>query len=234
MKPIATHQLFRQAIVLFFVLISFCSRAAEKAELIINISDCRGAGNYSYLSKLKILRNENEYKTIEPQHEKKQVLNDLEFGTYKLVYNSLYGKEVSLTVEITENKTYSIDLCTSYIDYSKETYIPIIDQLQVNERYTIVMSSQGCFHSTDDTLTIKRNKEDYTITWGAKTKKLSSADIELIRHFEIELNYMSDIGCTTTDRYTIKYKGRTVKQIDDGSCRWSGFYYLTNQLFDTK
>lgn len=164
---------------------------------------------------------------------KKLDLKDLELGTYILVYESLFKKEEHLRIEITESKRYEAKLCTDFIDYSKETYKPIIERLQENEFYTILLSSQGCFHTTQETVTIKRYRDVYEITWGTKTKELSVTDIETLKCFELELNYMVDGGCTTTDTYIIQYAGTTI-QIHDGSCNWNGGYYLKKQLFDGK
>lgn len=214
----------------FIVFVSFTAQATVKAELTINISDCRNAKEFAYLSELRILKNGKVFKILKPQHENKQVLKGLDFGTYVLVYKSLFNKEENLKVKITESKKYSARLCLNYIDYSKETSKPIIDQLQETDFYTIVISSQGCFHSTKDTLMIKRSKDAYTINWGAKYKTLSPTEIVKIRNFEIELNYMTEAGCTTTDSYIISYNGKS-KLINDGSCNWHGDYYLKKQLF---
>jgi hypothetical protein len=226
----AINRTLKKILLVFAVFLSFQAKAEEKANLVINIADCRG-GSYNYLSEITILRNGQAFKKIEPQHEKKQVLNDLELGTYTLVYTSLFNKEVNLIVEITSNNEYSIDICTNYIDYSKETYVPVIDRLQENESYSILLSSQGCFHFTHDTIIIKREKQIYTLSWGDKSKQLTVADMDVIRHFEIELNHMTDNGCTTTDTYVVKYEGVQIQKIHDGSCMWNGDYYLKKQLF---
>lgn len=217
-------------IVLFFV-ISITENQA--AELTINIYDCREPSKFEFLSSLKILKNGKKFKTIKPEQGKQTVLKGLDIGSYTLEYKSIFDKIVNLKVEIVENKKYTTNLCVNFLDYNKEKYIPIIDKLQENEFYNVITRSRGCFHSSKDTLTIKRNKNIYTLTYGTKSKKLSSKDIDEIRHFELELNYMIDKGfCTTTDTYVVNYNGIT-KQVDDGSCDWHGFDYLTKQLFGT-
>jgi len=230
MKRRSIYSSVRLTMIFFFVSASFFTQAQEKAELTINIDDCREVNKFVYLSEIRVVKNGNEFDTLEPTYSQKQVLKDLEFGIYTLIYMSLFDKEEMVIVEITENKKYTATLCTNYIDYSKETYIPIIDQLKKRDSYSIVISSRGCFHSTQDTMTIKRNEAIYTISWGTQSKTLSLADIESIRHFEMELNYMSRIGCTSTDTYLIKYN-ETIKQINDGSCQWNGNDYLQKQLF---
>ena len=204
--------------------------AQTKAELTITIKDCRNIESFPYLSELIIKKNGKDYKIIKPQHSNKQVLKDLELGTYTLIYKSLFKKEVTIDVNIAELKNYSSTICTAYLDYSKELYKPIIDSLIHGEKYSIFISSQGCFHSTEDTITIKRTNETYSINWDNKTKKLTTKDIEAIRHFEMELNYMNDGDCTTTDTYNVLFR-KTNRQIEDGSCRWNGDNYLMRQIF---
>jgi hypothetical protein len=233
MRQKLTYDPIKMTLIFLFVLISFCVHASKKAELTINISDCRDPKDFTYLSEVKVLKNEKEYKTLKPQHESKQVLKDLELGTYTLVYKSLFDKEESLRVEISEYKKYSTTLCTNFIDYSKERYKPIIDQIQENEFYTVIMLSEGCFHSSEDTVIIKRDKNIYTISWAEKSKVLTKADVEAIRHFEMELVNMGGGGCTTSETYTITYNGTTTTNFDR-SCRWWGISYLKKQLFGDK
>ena len=182
------------------------------------------------MNELFVIKDNKRIKSLKPEHNYIQTLTNLDTGTYFLEYKSLFGKTEKLKVIITQFKKYSVDLCIDYINYSKETYKPIIDQLQEKENYKILMSSQGCFHSTADTLTIYRENNIYSATWTNKKKTLTQSDIEAVRHFEIELNYMTDGGCTTTDTYNLIYKNKT-KTIDDGSCSWNGDSYLKTKLF---
>jgi len=216
--------------ILFVALTGFYAKANDKAVLSLKIIDCRDEEKFSYLSELKVLKDGKQFKTLKPEHEKQIILKNLEFGEYTLHYTSMFGKEVNQKIAIAENKTYSVNLCVNFIDYSKETSKPIIDQLKENEEYTIIVISQGCFHHTLDSIIIKRINNVCKITWGEKTKILSATDIESIRHFEFELAYMNEDGCTTTDMYYIIYNSKT-KKTRDGSCDWRGAYYLRKQLF---
>ena len=230
MKHTSINLSIRLTMIFFLVFAPFLTHAQEKAELAIHITDCRDSVKFNFLPEIRVVKNGIEFDTIVPRFTHDQVLKDLEFGVYTLIYRSLFSKEERVIVEITENKKYTATICTNYLDYSKETYIPIIDQLKEKDAYSIIIQSRGCFHSTEETITIKRMEANYTITWGTQTKTLSSDDIESIRHFEMELNYMSSFGCTSTDTYLIKYN-ETIKQINDGSCQWNGNDYLQKQLF---
>lgn len=205
-------------------------RINSKPELIIKIKDCRDTKNLAFLSELKIEKNGTDFITLNPRFEKRQILKNLELGTYRLIYNTIFNKEEAFTINITENKIYNFTICINYIDYSKETYKPIIDRLMENESYIIHFSSQGCFHSTKSKLTIQKTNDIYTITWDDQLKELSQDDIEALRQFEFELNYMTYGDCTTIDTYIIEYKGEK-KQFDDGGCRWNGYLNLKWKIF---
>ena len=224
------YNLIKQVILLFVTLTCFCAKASDKATLSLKIIDCRDEEKFSYLAELKVLKDGKHFKTLKPEHEKQIILKNLEFGEYILLYKSMFGKEVNQKIVITENKTYSLNLCINFIDYSKESYKAIIDQLKEKEEYTIIVISQGCFHHTLDSIIIKRANNVCKITWGEKTKILTAVDLESIRHFEFELAYMNEDGCTTTDMYYIIYNNKTKKN-RDGSCDWRGAYYLKKQLF---
>jgi hypothetical protein len=216
---------------IFCVCLIFIIQTAGAAQLVIKISSNRDPQEYVYLPELKILKDGKEFRTLHPQSEHKQVLKDLHLGTYTFVYKTIFDKEEQVRIDITEQKKYSVDLYIDYFDYSKETYTPIIDRLKENDSCTIFISSQGCFHFSKDTLVIRRNKDLYTMNWSGKFKILSVADVEKIRHFEMELKHMMDDGCTTTDTYLITYHGEPALFISDGSCNWNGRYYLKKDLF---
>lgn len=231
LKQLIRNKRLRSFAMLLCILLSSCTSEIELAELTIKIRDCRESNYFTYLEVVKILKDNREFKIIKPEVENEYVLENLKYGTYTIIYKSIFEKVETLKVELNENKKYSINLCTNYLDYSKETYKAIIDQLQINESYSIIMESNGCFHSNDDTLTINRNKKDYSIVWRTKTKILSKSNIDALRHFEIELNYMNIGGCTTTDEYIINYNG-IKKHILDGTCQWRGYDYLKKQIFN--
>lgn len=201
-----------------------------KAELTITISDCRDAQAFAYLPELIVLKNGIEFKTLKPEHETKQMLTNLELGTYTLKYSTLFKKKAEIIVKIDEPKRYAVTVCVDFMDYSKETYKPVIDRLAVGETLSLIISSQGCFHSTNDTVRVTRTRDFYVMKWDEKTKKLTASDIDAFRHFELELNYMNHGFCTTRDSYTISHNGKAAT-IVDGSCEWSGDLYLRRKIF---
>lgn len=225
-------------IIPLFALIIFISasllftsaKIKKSASLEIKIMDCRSQ-RLQYLSNLTIIKGDKVVKELEPKHENKQLITDLETGIYHLAYTSIFNKPETLKVDIAAYKKYSVDLCVNYITFPIGPFQPVIDRLQENESYSIVVSSQGCFHFTNDTLTISKNKNVFTAKMGLKTKTLSQENIKAIRQFEFELDNIGGInGCTTVDSYTILYK-KEKKQVEDGGCIWNGDYYLKQNLF---
>ncbi|MDP5170497.1 MAG: hypothetical protein NWR72_09635 [Bacteroidia bacterium] len=204
----------------------FCN---AQSTLQVDIKDCRQESSFEYLSEFKVFRNDSLIKTIEPKHESNQTLKDLEYGKYRIEYKTMFSKTESVNIELTEKKKYTIDLCLNYLDHESDLYQPFIDRLENGESYSIQVSSQGCFHSSNETITIKRKSDKFYLTFQGKDRLLDNKEIRAIRYFEIELNYMESYGCTTTDTYVLKYKSKEVK-ISDGSCDWNGDYYLKKEL----
>ncbi|MBS1653162.1 MAG: hypothetical protein JSU07_14240 [Bacteroidetes bacterium] len=195
------------------------------------MKDCRDTSQHIYLSELVVFKNNNLFKTINPQLKNTQFLSELDTGTYIFQYKTIFDTEEKTKLNISENKKYTLLLCVNYIDYSKNAFTTYIDQLKENESYSISIASDGCFHSTKDLIKIKREKNNYYINWGEKLKILTKENVLAIKYFEIELNHLLKGFCTTQDTYTISYK-ETKKIICDGSCNWKGAYYLHKQLFE--
>lgn len=195
----------------------------------VNIKDCRDNGSFHYLDEFKLYKNGTLIKTVEPKHERKHLIKNLSFGTYKIEYMSMFQKLECIDIEITKNKRYVVDLCINYMDYNSDSYKPFIDRLNESDSYVIQVSSQGCFHNSQEKYLIKRMDDNFYLTFNKKEKLLNKREIDAIRHFEIELNYMNSFGCTTTDTYLIKYKNEKVI-ISDGSCSWNGIYHLKQEL----
>lgn len=240
-KQSLTRLIVIASVILFLV----SATNKNKATLKINIIDCRN--NYAgYIEKIKLIKNNENIREVEPRFDRDKTIIEIDTGVYFLEYKSIFNKIERIKIVASECKKYSVDLCINYIDHSKEVYKPIIDQLQNNESYKIIMTSHGCFHSNSDTLTISKKDNSYQITYKKaipeefkninpgllKTQTVNNKDLEAIRHFETELNYMTDGGCTTTDRYTINYKSES--KFIDGNCSWNGGHYLKQQLFKEK
>jgi hypothetical protein len=204
-----------------------------QSTLNLYFKDCRQDKVTDFITKFNLFKNDSLIKTFIPKDGSQQIIEGLQYGSYKIEYESVFRKTESINIELKENRKYYVDLCYDYINYDLETYIPFIDQLKDKESYSIQISSQGCFNFSNDLLIIKRTTNNYFISYEGGERLLSKEDIDIIRHFEIELNYMSLSGCTTVDDYILVYNNKEVK-ISDGSCRWFGGGNLKLNLHLTK
>lgn len=141
----------------------------------------------------------------------------------------MFSQIVKIPFKVEEYKKYEVDLCTNIIDYSKEPFKPRINQLKSNESFKIIFSSQGCFHSDERELIISRKRKKYFLEYEGKSKRLSKKELKLVEHFEIELLFIKEDYCTTSDIYNIQFKGKNDFYLD-GSCKWNGLYYLMKNL----
>jgi hypothetical protein len=201
-----------------------------QSTLLVKVKDCRGESSFVNLSEFKLFRNGSLVKKVKPTRlESEKTIKGLKYGKYRIEYETIFGKTESANIELTEKKKYSLDLCLDYFDYESDSYQPFIDRLKNGESYSIHVSSEGCFHFSDETMFIKKESDKLVLTFQENNIQLDSNSIRAIRHFEKELNFMKSFSCTTTDTYVLKYNGLKV-EIADGSCAWHGAYYLKKKL----
>lgn len=240
------HSMKHRYSVIFLIIIVLSCTAVLKsatgqnmASLRIEITNTRatdfGIPSFLYDS-IIVLKNNMPFRTLDGTNAI-HTLSPLDTGLYTIHYRSIYKKEESKTIYISTFKSYNTSICADSLDYKKETYIPIIDQLQDKERYTITMQTSGCFNFESDTLTIHKRKGKYYAKWqsdgptfSSNSSYLTSKQIETIRKFELELNYMNNtyLG-TTKDTYTISFREKTHSFVD-GSWSWFGFLHLRGKL----
>ncbi|HSY61378.1 MAG TPA: hypothetical protein VK796_05850 [Cytophaga sp.] len=142
---------------------------------------------------------------------------------------TLFGMIENVFVNVSGDKKYTVELCVDYFNYAAEPYVPIMSRLQSGETYIIEMSSQGCFHHTAGTIVIANRSGELYLLFGSVERKLSDMDIETIKHFEMELNHMESLGCTTEVTYDLIYNNKKTR-ITDGSCSWNGSNYSKQNL----
>lgn len=196
----------------------------------VKIMDCRDPDSYTYLAELDVFRDGKKFRSLTPKDNEFVYLDSVEAGVYVFRYKNMFDViRADTLIALTRGK-HSLTICLDSLDYSKEDYVPVIDRLRAGESYTVLFESQGCFHSTEDTLTVSRSGESFSATHRGQTKLLDAGGLAIIRHFELELNHKPPGGCTTADQYTITYNKKVVRKTEDGSCEWRGFSYLLNDL----
>lgn len=234
---------YRYSIIFLIIIVLSCtavlksSTGLNKASLRIEITNTRA----SYLGMLPllydsiiVLKNNMPFRILDGT-KAVHTLSPLDTGLYTIHYRSIYKKEESKTIYISTFKSYNTSICADSLDYKNETYIPIINQLQDKERYTIAMQTSGCFNFESDTLTIHKRKGKYYATWQSDvptkhSQYLTPKQIETIRKFELELNYMNNkYRSTTKDTYTISFREKTHTFVD-GSLSWFGYFHLRGKI----
>lgn len=124
-------------------------------------------------------------------------------------------------------KTHSFSKGTPLeMNYNAPT---IIEMLQNGERYSIEITSLGCFHGTRQTLTVSKEADIVTAHFQDKTIVLSEKEIQALVNFELQLRDLKIGGCTTVDTYVLRY-GQDKFQTSDGTCMWNGGKKLLQNL----
>lgn len=217
------HKLF---LILCVICLPFICPA--QSTLKVHIVNSKDKDSMFLLRQYELFERNNLIATVKPEHGS-TTSHNLSYGNYRLEYTSIFGKKESINIQLTEEKLYKVKLDVAHIDYSLESYVPIIDRLQIGESYSIEINSLGCFHHSREKLLIKRTSKQYILKYKGKKRVLNENKLQAIRNFEFELNYMDTKGCTTEDTYHLKYKDHELN-ITDGSCSWNGDIYLKKGL----
>ena len=222
---------------ILFVLFAFNAYSQEKASIRFFPSDCREEKSseekyykYAWWTKTVTIKNNSGYKeTIVKKPGEYLEVKNLEKGTYIIIFENMFSQLIEIPFKVEEYKKYEVDLCGNTINFSKEKFKPRISQLKNKEFFKIIFSSQGCFHSDEKELIISRKHKKYFLKYEGKSKRLSKKEIKLIENFEIELLFVKEGYCTTSESYNIQFKDKNDFYLD-GSCKWNGLYYLMKNL----
>lgn len=103
-----------------------------------------------------------------------------------------------------------------------ESYIPLIDILEVGEKYEIVIRSAGCFHNEQQSLFVFRQENAFVATLNDSEITLNLTQINSLRKFERQLKYVGSGGCTTIDTYILNYGPEQDVYNDDTCSRFFG------------
>jgi hypothetical protein len=250
-------KLIIQISVLLYSITSFV-QAQKTTTIKLSTGDCRRSEAYSWhgadtIAFYKLPEDTLVYKIIPRQYRQWPIkIENAQAGNYKLIYKNNYEQEVTEQIILTEQNTNSIVLCPDkLLEYPQNT----LAKLQDKDTISINFHSQGCFHAEVLKLTITKENDKfiarlYNASWYyvkkkgkttmqyrdgtiLKTAVMTTQNIQDFTRFENELNYARDGDCTTIDWYDIKSKYLNVKKTD-GTCSWSGFYYLKKSIFGEK
>jgi len=162
--------------------------------------------------------------------DRRATFEDLAYGKYTLLFKSIYDHEEKIEFEM-ESRNKEITLCIDTIKYDFSSYDLLIDRLKSDQSLNIVFETLGCFHSEKLRLEVLREGEQYFLIFNTIEVALDSAQLQLLREFEVELQQVKDGWCTTTDTYVLSIRGDSEhSSLIDTSCSWHGFYNLLEKL----
>jgi hypothetical protein len=109
--------------------------------------------------------------------------------------------------------------------------IAFIDQLREGESYSIKFQSHGCFHYTEDSITVKKEEDSFFASHAnGAFKLLDKNEIVAMRLFEQRLQQPFEGSCTTVDEYILTTPEGSFLIGYDESCQWRGWYDLKASL----
>ena len=108
---------------------------------------------------------------------------------------SVFDRKEKVSINLKQGEKKLVKLCynqfTSSIEPIKK--IAIVDSLEINEKYQINYSTQGCFHSAKDSIEIKRGENAFFIkTENSSIHAVCAPQTTLFQLFPIiKSNYTS-------------------------------------------
>lgn len=118
-----------------------------------------------------------------------------------------------------------------------EDYVSLLNQLTTDDVIEVTYSSQGCFSSTSETISLSKKGNNlvglFTGESGKQEFNFSPNQLVAFSDFEEQLFSMKNkVGlCTNTETYVIKLNGKVQHSFIDSSCSsWSGFTDLKHQV----
>ncbi len=249
-------KLIIQITLILFSVTSF-GQTQKTTTIKLSTGDCRKNEAYSWRADTilfyKLPEDTLIFKVIPRQYRQFPIkLDNIPVAEYKLKFKNNFNQLVIKDIRLTDQETNSIILCPDkLLNYPQNT----LSKLQDQDTIAINFHSQGCFHTTVSKILIIKQGDKYLarlydVNWGyvpkkKRTKMVNRGDslvksvtmtiqnIQDFNRFENEINFVNDGGCTTTNWYDIKGKYLNIKATD-GSCSWSGFYYLRKSFFGDK
>lgn len=208
------------------------------SKLVIKIDNAnKNSGNLP-LSELSVYKNGMLFKKIINKDglflDSPIKLDSIEKGNYEFEYYNLFGEKTKKQFIIKNEK--EIDTIAIFPDqfaFEKYSYKSIIKNLK-NNSVEIKYNSQGCFHKISDSIKISNKNGNYFILHKNVEKQIDKKQLENLIKFESQLYAIPSDGLfTSIENYSIKFDNKT-KEIRNGSCVWSGWRNLEDEILNKK
>jgi len=224
-----------------------------KATVILQSRNCHYEHGTN-ISNIEVFKNGEFLYSVEPFATKgyKVTMDSLERGNYRFRYSNIFYQKIDETLEIKENKTYTIQLCVERFGERNQDFQGLIDSVTPNTPLIIQDHFYGCFRNQKSKLTIylKDNKyyatliryqDSYKKSRGFKkqTIALTADKIRRIREFEEELPFatqpapMDMMFPNEGDNFKFKL-GEVQRKLTLSRAGWVGYYELVEHLFNSK
>lgn len=236
MQKVAIQSILKFALSIQLLAIFSCSdnvtATKQESELFLLARDSRDRSIYTTVPSVTLMQDGDTLKSTVPDYSQHYLwFGKFKKGSYTIAYKNIFDQEVMQEVSVTGAEVDTIILHLDYVDYSRETFLPIIDRLQEGDSYTVNFKSVGCEHDNKAKLMIEKRQGVIRARKGDRATELTPGQIESIRRFEVQSNLLPEGGgCTTTDYYTFSFKGEN-RVVTDGGCDWRGFQVLNKQLW---
>lgn len=202
----------------------------ETGELSVTGQYCKYPDNDFLVLPVELFKNETFVKSDTIEFSREAKFENLPYGKYKVKFETIYDRQESIEFEI-ESENQEITLCIDKIDYGQTESDLFIDKLKPDESLKIDFKTFGCFHFENSGLEIIRKNDQYLAILDKTEIVLSTAQLELVREFEIELREIQSGWCTTSDTYNLSVNGNSESmELIDESCSWRGFNNLLEKL----
>ncbi|MCQ0113052.1 hypothetical protein [Zhouia amylolytica] len=217
-------------VILFLLYNCGTNKKPETGELILTGKYCKYPNDDFFSLAFQLFKNGKHIANDTIEFNGFSKYKNLPYGKYQITFESIYGLQESVEIEI-KNNIEEVILCMDKLNYDLTDSDLLINNLNPNQSLKIDFQSLGCFHFNKSVLEITRTNEQYLAKLGDKKMILSAAQLQLIKEFEIELREIESNECTTVDTYklTNEQNSESVEIIDE-SCIWHGFRHLVEKL----
>lgn len=212
----------------YFFMNTFSTHKEQAASVLVTVAIADSTyGRFLFSDSVTILKNDTLLsKWLPSTKEADTLLQEVTPGRYTFRYKNLFGQTVDKTIHIKHPQKEKLTLFLDYTDYKKNIEKSWINKLKANEKITMAFASQGCFHTSKDTIVLRRSATAYQLQYKNKKISLRKEDLDYLLKFECELPLVTNKGfCTSIDTFVIQY-GTLEKKYVDGDCRWNGYHRL--------
>ncbi len=166
-------------------------------------------------------------------HSLQTKVSHLGYGSYYIDYVTIFNQINRVEFEVNQSTLQTVSLCVDALNYEDNKNVLLIDGLKPDETLHLVCAKQGCFDLYEKSILLRKDAKQQTFVaeFNGVKYPLSTAQVKMLRAFEIELRCNHNGFCSTHYTYTI-FNDQTYEaySVTDSSCQWRGFDRLIEML----